>query len=227
MATKSKRVSVGKNELQETADAVEDIAVREGVLGLDQAAQGVEELGAARAVGAVSRGVLAAGASDVTRGVDQMAVAEGLSRISDVVEAAGVVDMAEGADMLAESQDVEVQSEIVRALGKADLEFAMEIAAISGQVAVVSDIAALRDMPVLAVFLEDKGAQLHELAVESIIKFGASRAVAKSMAQTAARVGSAPMRWSRGWRGSKWRTEQRRQARRWRKPAPTRSWKAW
>ena len=92
--------------------------------------------------------------------------------------------------MLAESQDVEVQSEIVRALGRADLEFAMEIAAISGQIAVVSDIATLRDMPVLAIFLEEKGAALHELAVESIVKFGATRVVAQSMAQTASRVGA-------------------------------------
>jgi hypothetical protein len=98
--------------------------------------------------------------------------------------------MAEGADMLAESQDVEVQSEIVRSLGEADLEFAMAIAAISGQIAVVGDIATLRDMPVLAIFLENKGAALHELAVESIVKFGATRAVAKSMARTAGRVGA-------------------------------------
>jgi hypothetical protein len=182
MATKSKRVSVGKRELEETAVAVETVAVVEGLAGVAQAAQGVDKLEAAREVGGVSRGVLAAGASDVTRGVDQMAVAEGLGRISEVVEAAGVVDMAEGADMLAESQDVEVQSEIVRFLGEADLEHGMEIAAIAGQLAVASDIVSLREMPVLAIFLENKGEALHDLAVEAIMKFGAARAVAKSMA---------------------------------------------
>jgi hypothetical protein len=77
----------------------------------------------------------------------------------------------------------------VRALGKADLEIAMEIVAISGQMEVVSDIAAMRDLPLVAVFPDDKGAELHDLAVDAIVKFGATRAVAKSMAQTAARVG--------------------------------------
>jgi hypothetical protein len=187
-ATKSKRVSVGKRELQETAEAV-TVAALEGVAGLVQAIQGVEELRVARAVAAVSRDALAAGASDVTRGVDQIEAAEGLSKISEVVAAAGVVDLTGGAEILAESQDVEVQSEIVRALGKADLEFAMAIAAIAGQMTVVSDIAAMRDLPVLAVFLDDKGAELHNLAVDSIVRFGATRAVAKCMAQTAARVG--------------------------------------
>ena len=102
--------------------------------------------------------------------------------------AAGVVDIAEGADMLAESQDVEVQSEMVGFLSETELE-TMDIAAIAGQSAVVGDIATLRDMPVLAVFLETKGNALHQLAVETIIKFAAGRAVAASLAQTASHVG--------------------------------------
>ena len=55
MATKSKRVAVGKRELQETANAVEDVAIMEGVAGLEQAKQGVTELEAAKEVGKLGR----------------------------------------------------------------------------------------------------------------------------------------------------------------------------
>ena len=179
MATKSKHVSVGKRELQATADAVEDLAIQEGVLGVDQAKAGLNKLEAAREVGTIGRAALAVGASDLTRGADEMVVSEGLSRISDVVAAAGVVDMAEGVELLAHSEDVESSERgDCGSSAKSDLDHAMGIAAISGQLAVVSDIVAMRNMPVLADFLDAKSAALHQLAVESIVKFGAARAVA-------------------------------------------------
>jgi hypothetical protein len=189
MATKSKRVTVGKRELQQTANAVEDIAIQEGVIGLDQAKEGLNKLEAGREVSNLGRGALAVGAATVTRGADEIAVAEGLSRISTVVAAAGIVDVAQGAELLEKSEDVEIQSEMVGFLSESDLEHAMGIAAIAGQMQVVADIVALRDMPVLVAFLEAKGNALHQLAVETVIKFAAGRAVAQSMAETAARVG--------------------------------------
>jgi hypothetical protein len=116
-------------------------------------------------------------------------VAEGLSKISTMVAAAGIVDIAEGAALLEKSQDVAIQSEVVRYLGEEDLNHAMGIAAIAGQLTVASDIVHMREMPVLADFLEAKGHALHQLAVESVVKFAAGRAVANSMIQTAAQVG--------------------------------------
>jgi hypothetical protein len=185
----AKKVTVGKRELQATANAVEDIAIQEGVVGLDQAKQGLNKLEAAREVGTLGRGAIAVGAATLTRGADEIAVAEGLSKISDVVGAAGIVDVAQGAELLEHSEDVEVQSQMVGFLSEADLEHSMGIAAIAGQLAVVADIVTMREMPVLAAFLETKGNMLHQLAVETIIKFGAGRALAASLADTAARVG--------------------------------------
>jgi hypothetical protein len=121
--------------------------------------------------------------------MDELRVAEGLSKISTVVAAAGIVDMAEGAALLEKSQDVGVQSEMVRYLSEADLDHAMGIAAIAGQLSVASDIVFMREMPVLADFLEARGHALHQLALESIVKFAAGRAVATSMAATATEVG--------------------------------------
>ncbi len=185
----AKKVAVGKRELQETANAVEDIAIQEGVLGLDQAKAGLNKLEAAREVGSLGRGAVAVGAAALTRGADEIAVAEGLSKISSVVAAAGIVDVAQGAELLEHSEDVEVQSELVGFLSESDLENSMGIAAIAGQLAVVADIVSMRNMPVLADFLDVKSNALHQLAVETVIKFGAGRAVAASMASTAARVG--------------------------------------
>src|SRR5512135_1625163 len=129
----SKKVAVGKRELQETANAVEDIAIQEGVIGLDQAKEGLNKLEAAREVGNLGRGALAVGAATATRGADEIAVAEGLSKISTVVAAAGIVDVAQGAELLEKSEDVEIQSEMVGFLSESDLEHAMGIAAIAGQ----------------------------------------------------------------------------------------------
>jgi hypothetical protein len=54
MATKSKRVSVGKRELEETAVVVETVAVVQAEGGMVQAAEGVTKLQAAREVGGES-----------------------------------------------------------------------------------------------------------------------------------------------------------------------------
>ena len=92
-------------------------------------------------------------------------------------------------ELIAHSEDVGIQSEVVGFLSGADLDHSMGIAAIAGQLAVVADIVAMRDMPVLVTFLETKSNALHQLAVETVLKFAAGRAVATSMAKTAAQVG--------------------------------------
>ena len=89
----------------------------------------------------------------------------------------------------AESEDIEVQSAVVSFLSEQDLEHGMGIAAIAGQMSVAGEIVALREMPVLAAFLKTAGNDLHDYAVNSIIKFAASRALGQAMMQTAGRVG--------------------------------------
>jgi hypothetical protein len=102
---------------------------------------------------------------------------------------------AEGERVSVETGDARVGREqqpldrFVGFLSGADLDHAMGIAAIAGQLAMAADIVALRDMSVLVAFLEDKSDALHRLAVETVIKFAAGRAVAQSMMEMAAKVG--------------------------------------
>jgi hypothetical protein len=107
-----------------------------------------------------------------------------------VVSAAGAVDMAQGAEILAASQDLEVQSILVSGLSEEDLRLGMEMGAIAGQLAVAADVVAMLDMPVLAEFLANKGDDLRDLAVDAIIKFGATRAMSQTMEAMGAKIGA-------------------------------------
>ena len=64
----------------------------------------------------------------------------------------------------------------------------MDLAAIAGQLWTVSDVVAALDMPVLADFLEVKGEELQEIAVEVLLRFGATHALAEYMEETGAEV---------------------------------------
>ena len=97
--------------------------------------------------------------------------------------------MAEGAELLATSEDIEVQGAIVGALAEEDLGQGMEIAAIAGQLFAVSEIVDALDMPVLAAFLDDKGQDLHELAIDAIFRYGATRALSEAVSETGMHVG--------------------------------------
>ena len=112
-----------------------------------------------------------------------------MERLSGVVAAAGAVDFVQGANILAASEDIEVQGDLVALLGEEDLEFGMGIGSISGQLGVAAEISAMRDMPVMADFLYDKSNELREMAVDAIIKFAATHALARSIAATGAQVG--------------------------------------
>ena len=60
-------------------------------------------------------------------------------------------------------------------MSEADLEHGMELAAIAGQLSAAGDVVAAIGMPVLADFLADKGEDLQEIAVDTILRSSATR----------------------------------------------------
>ena len=189
MATKSKKVAVSKTELEETAVGVEALAESRMEDGLIEVSAGAQDLVAAKKVRRVARVAQTVGAVDVTHGLDQMVVAEKLARVSEVVAAAGALDVAEGIEALVVSEDIDVQSAVVAALSSRDVARAMELGALSGQLQLAASFVAMRDMPVLAAFLEDKGNLLRVFAVDSVKRAGATKALSQAMAATGAKVG--------------------------------------
>ena len=121
MATKSKKVSVSKTELEETAVGVEALAESRMEDGLIDVSAGAQTLVEAKKVREVARAAQTIGAVAVTHGLDQMAVAEKLGKLSDVVAAAGELDVAEGIEALVTSEDIQIQSAVVSAFSMAAL----------------------------------------------------------------------------------------------------------
>jgi len=103
--------------------------------------------------------------------------------------AAGVRDVEQGAELLAASEDLAVQSAVVSELSADDLNRGMKLASIAGQLQATSNVMATLGMPVFADFLEDKGEELQDLAVDELLRSGATRALATAMAETGAQVG--------------------------------------
>jgi len=81
-----------------------------------------------------------------------------------------------------------VQSAVVSAMSEADLRRGMEIAAIAGQLWTVSDVVGALRAPVIADFLEAKSEELQAIAVKTLLRFGATRALSEAMAKTSAEV---------------------------------------
>jgi hypothetical protein len=90
--------------------------------------------------------------------------------------------------MLAASDDIAIQSALVSALSQEELGYGMDLAAIAGQLWTVSDVVAALDMPVLADFLEVKGGELQNIAVEVLLRFGATHALAEYMEETSSQI---------------------------------------
>jgi hypothetical protein len=89
---------------------------------------------------------------------------------------------------LAASDDIAVQSALVGSLSVADLDVGMQLASMSGRMQAVGNIAALLDMPILSLFLENQSAELQDLAIDSMLRAGATRALASAMSATGANV---------------------------------------
>jgi hypothetical protein len=73
-------------------------------------------------------------------------------------------------------------------MSQADLEESMHLAAIAGQMQAVSSIADIMGMPLMSLFLEDKSFELQDIATDSMLRFGATRALAAAMGATGAEI---------------------------------------
>jgi hypothetical protein len=166
--TNSKRVSVSKRKLANTAGEMEAKAAAATLSGGQKAALGTERLEAAADMAAAGAAVLAKGASDVTQAVDQKIVSERMAVLSEAVGSAGMADIAEGAAILAKSEDVSVMSALVGMMSSDGIEHGMELARLSGELHTASEMVVALKMPVLANLLAKRAARLHEMSVEQI-----------------------------------------------------------
>ena len=110
-------------------------------------------------------------------------------KLGEAVANAGARDMSQAADLLAESEDLAVQSAIVSAMSAADLDRGMELASVAGQLEAASDMMGTLGMPVLAAFLDAKGEQVKRVAVNMLLRAGATRALGAAIAETGVEVG--------------------------------------
>ena len=185
---KTKRVSVSKTKLAETASGLEMAAAVTGLDGALQVADGAQQLEAAQEVADLGAVELAAGASNLTRAVDAGIVAERMARLSETVAVAGVVDVAEGADMLAASDDVNVMSALVGLMSLEDAEHGLELARLAGELSAIGQVVEGLQMPLLTVFLAARSVRLQEMAVEQIRQAGSTRSLAHAMAATGQKI---------------------------------------
>jgi hypothetical protein len=188
-APKAKRTSTSKSKTTAAAKKLQNAAVEEAVVGVLDTAEGLEDLEAAGDVSAASRDLLAEGASDATRGVDALKAAQRAERRSNRAAREGVRDLAQGEELLTAAEVLAIQSDIVREMSADDLEHGMKLAGIAGQLWAASNVLDTLDMPLFSEFLDDKGYELQDLAVDVLLRSGATRGLANAMAETGAEVG--------------------------------------
>ena len=181
---RSKRVSVSKAKLAKTGEELEIAGMMAEIDGAAEMAEGAQDLQVAKAAVAVGVAEVAAGARDLTRAADAAIVAERAQELSDMVGAAGVTDVAEGVDMLIKGGDVRAMGAIVRLMSREELDRGLELARMAGELWTVSDVVGLLDMPVLAEFLEERGLRLQEIAVDQLLRYTGTRALAGAMRDT-------------------------------------------
>ena len=188
-ATKAKRTSPSKSKTRTAAKQLQNAAAEEATVGVLNTAEGVENLQAASDVSAASRDLLAEGASDATRGVDALKAARRAEKRSKKAAREGARDLAQGGELLSASEELAIQSDIVKEMSAEDLDHGMKLASIAGQLWATSNVLSTLDMPMFSDFLDDKGQELQDLAVEVLLRSGATRALATAMAETGAEVG--------------------------------------
>jgi hypothetical protein len=180
---KSKKVTVSKQQLLETGEELEVVGEVAEVEGALEVGEGVEGLEVAKVAGMIAVQQTAAASSDLTRAADAALVSEKVGELSEIVGAAGVVDVEEGVEMLMKGGDVKAMGAIVSLMSKEELERGMELARLAGELAVVGDVVDILDMPVLAEFLQDRGARLQDIAVDQLLRFTGTRALAGAIKQ--------------------------------------------
>ena len=182
--SKSKNVTVSKQQLTETGEEMEVAGAVAQIAGMAEVAEGLDDLAVAQQAVRVGVSEVAAGSSDLTRAADAAHVAKRMRDLSEIVAAAGVVDVAEGVDMLLKGGDVRAMGDIVGLMSKEELERGLELARLAGELWTVSDVVSVLQMPVLADFLEERGMHLQEIAVDQLLRFTGTRALAGAIKQT-------------------------------------------
>jgi len=172
------KVSVSKKQLTATGEELEMVGAMAEVDGALKVADGAENLEVAQVAGRIAVSQVAAGSSDLTRAADAAIVAERVQELSEIVGAAGVVDVEEGVDMMLKGGDVKAMGAIVKLMSREELDRGLELARIAGELGTVSDVAGLLDMPVIAEFLEERGSRLQEIAVDQLLRYTGTRALA-------------------------------------------------
>jgi len=176
--SKSKEVTVSKQQLTETGEELEEVGVVAKLEGENQVIEGVENLEVAKVAGRIAVQQTAAASSDLTRAADAALVADRVKDLSEIVAVAGVVDVEEGVDMLIKGGDVKAMGAIVKLMSREELERGLELARLAGELWTISDVAGVLDMPVLAEFLEERGMRLQQIAADQLLRFTGTRALA-------------------------------------------------
>ncbi len=127
---------------------------------------------------------VASGASDLTRAADAAVVAERVQVLSDIVGEAGIVDVGEGVDMLMKGGNVRAMGAIVSLMSREELERGLQLGRLAGELGTVSDVIEILDMPVLADFLGERGMLLQEIAVDQLLRYTGTRALAGAIKET-------------------------------------------
>jgi hypothetical protein len=174
----SKKVSVSKQQLAATGAELEVVGEIAEVEGAEEMVEGAENLEAAKVIGMVAVQQTAAASSDLTRAADAAIVSERVGELSEIVAAAGIVDVEEGVAMLMKGDNVKAMGAIVKMMSKEELERGLELARLAGELWTVSDVVGVLDMPVLAEFLENRGMRLQQIAVDQLLRFTSTRALA-------------------------------------------------
>lgn len=184
MAGKSKK----KTETVESAQAVTALSEATATAGVAEIDSGLETMAAAVETSKAGRQVMRDATRKLVEGESAQRSAQNLAAVSAAVAEAGVADMAQGVALLAASDDIAVQSAILGELSEDDLDLGMELAAMGGQLHAVGDVLYDLNMPRLADFLEGLGYRLREISADTLHRFGATRALARAVAETGAAV---------------------------------------
>ncbi|HRX03412.1 MAG TPA: hypothetical protein P5148_09725, partial [Anaerolineae bacterium] len=185
MAGKSKK----KTETAQAAEAVVALSDMTASAGVAEIDEGLETMAAAAETGKVGRQVMRDATRKLVEGESAQRSAQNLAAISAVMAEAGVEDMAQGVALLTASDDIAIQSAVIGGLSEDDLALGMELAAIGGQLQAVGDVVLDLDMPLLAAFLGSLGDRMRQLSADTIHRFGATRALARALAETGEAVG--------------------------------------
>jgi hypothetical protein len=82
------------------------------------------------------------------------------------------------------SGDIKTLGAVISLMSADDLEQGMELARMSGELRTVGDVVARLDMPVVSALLEDRGGRLQQIAVDTVLRSGSTRAIARTIAAT-------------------------------------------